>query len=146
VEAHISAEEQRYFIVDDTGIPKKGTHSVGVSHQYGGQLGKQANCQVAVSVSLASEKASVPVAWQLYLSKSWSQGRDRCDVVGVPKDLGFSTKSHIALLQLQQCHERGIPHGIVLADAAYGNDHSFWEGLEASGLFYLVGTKSNTSV
>ena len=146
VEAHISAEEQRYLIVDDTGIPKKGTHSVGVSHQYCGQLGKQANCQVAVSVSLASEKASVPVAWQLYLPKSWSEDRDRCDVVGVPENIGFSTKSQIALLQLQQSHERGIPQGIVLADAAYGNDHSFREGLDALGLSYVVGTKSNASV
>lgn len=146
MEAHIPADEQRYLIVDDTGIPKKGTHSVGVSHQYGGQLGKQANCQVAVSVSLASEKASVPVAWQLYLPKSWSEDRDRCDVVDVPEGIVFSTKSQIALLQLQQCHERGIPHGIVLADAAYGNDHSFRERLDALGLSYVAGTKSNTSV
>jgi SRSO17 transposase len=72
VDAHIPAEEQRYLIVDDTGIPKKGTHSVGVSHQYCVQLGNQANCQVAVSVSLASEKASVPVAWRLYLPTSCS--------------------------------------------------------------------------
>ena len=146
MEAHIAAKEQRYLIVDDTGIPKKGTHSVGVSHQYCGQPGKQANCQVAVSVSLACEKASVPVAWQLYLPKSWSEDRDRCDVVGVPEYIGFSTKSQIALSQLQQCHERGIPLGVVLADAAYGNDHSFREGLDALGLSYVVGTKSNTSV
>jgi SRSO17 transposase len=119
VEAHIPTGEQRYLIVDDTGIPKKGTHSVGVSHQYCGQL---------------------------YLPKSWSEDRDRCDVVGVPEDIRFSTKSQIALSQLQQCHERGIAHGIVLANAAYGNDHSFREGLDALGLSYVVGTKSNTSV
>ena len=146
VDAHIPDEEQRYLLVDDTGIPKKGSHSVGVSHQYCGQLGKQANCQVAVSVSLASEKASIPVAWQLYLPKSWGEDRDRCDVVGVPEDIEFSTKAQIALSELQQCHERGIPHGIVLADAAYGNDNSFREGLDALGLSYVVGTKSNTSV
>ena len=146
VDAHIPAEEQRYLIVDDTGIPKKGSHSVGVSHQYCGQLGKQANCQVAVSVSLASEKASIPVAWQLYLPKSWSEDRDRCDVVGVPEDIGFATKAQIALSQLQQCSERGIAQGVVLADAAYGNDHAFREGLEALSLSYVVGIKGNTSV
>ena len=146
VDAHIAAEEQRYLIVDDTGIPKKGSHSVGVSHQYCGQLGKQANCQVAVSVSLASEKASIPVAWQLYLPKSWSEDRDRCDAFGVPEDIGFATKAQIALSQLQQCSERGIAQGVVLADAAYGNDHAFREGLEALSLSYVVGIKGNTSV
>lgn len=146
VDAFIPKTTQRYWIVDDTGIPKKGSHSVGVSHQYCGQLGKQANCQVAVSVSLATEKASVPVAWQLYLPKSWSKDRDRCDTVGVPEDIGFSTKSKIALAQLSQCAERGIPQGTVLADAAYGNDHAFREGLESLSLSYVVGIKGNTGV
>lgn len=141
VDALIPKSTQRYWIVDDTGIPKKGSHSVGVSHQYCGQLGKQANCQVAVSVSLASEKASVPVAWQLYLPKSWIKDRDRCDTVGVPEDIGFSTNSQIALAQLRQCAERGIPQGTVLADAAYGNDHAFREGLESLSLSYVVGVK-----
>lgn len=146
VDAHIPAEAQRYLIVDDTGIPKKGSHSVGVSHQYRGQLGKQTNCQVAVSVSLASENASIPVAWQLYLPKSWSEDRDRCSVVGVPDDIEFATKAQIALSQLQQSGERGIPQGIVLADAAYGNDHAFREGLDALSLSYVVGIKGNTGV
>ena len=146
MDAHIPADEQRYWIVDDTGIPKKGSHSVGVSHQYCGQLGKQTNCQVAVSVSLASEKASVPVAWQLYLPKSWSEDRDRCDTVGVPEEIGFATKAQIALAQLEQCSERGIPQGIVLADAAYGNDHTFRERLDARSLLYMVGIKGNTGV
>jgi len=113
VDVHIPAEEPRYLIVDDTGIPKKGSHSVGVSHQYCGQLGKQADCQVAVSVSLASEEASIPVTWQLYLPKSWSEDRDRCDVVGVPEEIGFATKTQIALSQLQQCSERGFAQGVV---------------------------------
>ena len=146
VDARIPAAKQRYLIVDDTGMPKKGSNSVGVSHQYCGQLGKQTNCQVAVSVSLASEKASVPVAWQLYLPKSWSEDRDRCDVVGVPKDIEFATKAQIALTQLQQYRERGIPQGIVLADAAYGNDNVFREGLDAMSLSYVVGIKENTGV
>lgn len=146
VDSRISSAEQRYLIIDDTGIPKKGTHSVGVSHQYCGQLGKQANCQVAVSVSLASKKASVPVAWQLYLPKDWVEDKQRCHAVGVPSSVAFATKSQIAMQQLRQCAERGVPQGIVLADAAYGNDHGFREGCEELGLDYVVGIKTNTGV
>lgn len=146
VDRHIPDAEQRYWLVDDTGTPKKGSHSVGVSHQYCGQVGKTANCQVAVSVSLASEKASVPVAWRLYLPKSWCEDRQRCAEVGVPEDIKFSTKAEIALEQLQQCCEREMPRGIVLADAGYGNDHAFREGLDKLMLSYVVGIKGNTSV
>ncbi len=146
VDAHIPRSDQRYWIVDDTGIPKKGSHSVGVSHQYCGQLGKPANCQVAVSVSLANQSASIPVAWQLYLPKEWAKDKERCQSVGVPSTLSFATKAQIALEQLQHCCERNMPRGIVLADAAYGNDHSFREGLDELELDYIVGTKSNSSV
>ncbi len=103
------------------------------------------NCQVAVSVSLATEKASIPVAWRLYLPKSWCEEQERCRAVGVPEKIEFATKGQIALEQLAKCSERGIPQGIVLADAGYGNDHGFREGLDEFDLTYVVGVKSNTS-
>lgn len=146
VDSKIPATEQRYWVVDDTGIPKKGKHSVGVSHQYCGQLGKTCNCQVAVSVSLASKAASIPVAWQLYLPKTWIEDRDRCAAVGVPQEMTFTSKTEIALKQLAQCFDREIPKGIVLADSGYGHDHAFREGLDKLSLSYVVGVRSNTSV
>ncbi len=145
VDSALPESDQRYWLVDDTGMPKKGSHSVGVSHQYCGQVGKTTNCQVAVSVSLATLTASIPVAWRLYLPKSWSQDRERCSAVGVPEEIEFATKGQIALEQLRQCCERDIPRGIVLADAGYGNDHGFREGLDELDLSYIVGIKGNTT-
>jgi SRSO17 transposase len=89
------------WIIDDMGFPKKGTHSVGVARQYCGQLGKQDNCQVAVSLSLANAYASLPVAYQLYLPEEWTKDSDRLRKVGVPDDIGFKTKHEIALEQLR---------------------------------------------
>jgi SRSO17 transposase len=135
-----------YWIVDDTSTPKKGKHSVGVAHQYCGQLGKEANCQVAVSVSLATAQASIPVSWQLYLPKSWRQDRARCEKAGVPEGVGFQTKQEIALGQIGAACARELPRGVVLADAGYGNDHVFREGVDALGLKYMVGVHSTTGV
>src|SRR5258706_43760 len=77
------------WIIDDTSFPKQGKHSVGVQHQYCGQLGKQANCQVAVSLSLSNHFASLPVAYQLYLPKAWTKDRARRNKAGVPKQIKF---------------------------------------------------------
>jgi DDE superfamily endonuclease len=85
------------WIIDDTGFPKKGEHSVGVARQYCGRLGKTDNCQVAVSLSLANHHASLPVAYRLYLPEEWSNDRKRLRKVGVPEDVGFKTKPEIAL-------------------------------------------------
>src|SRR5689334_6166979 len=92
----------RYWIVDDTGLPKQGTHSVGVARQYCGQLGKQDNCQVAVSLSVASDRASLPVAWRLYLPEVWADDPVRRAKAGVPEAIGFETKTTIALGQLRR--------------------------------------------
>src|ERR1700716_3216318 len=89
------------WIVDDTGFPKKGTHSVGVARQYCGQGGKQANCQVAVSLSIANRHPSLPVAYRLYLPKDWAEDGERRRKVGVPEEIGFKTKPEIALEQLR---------------------------------------------
>lgn len=145
VDSTLDESKQRYWLIDDTGIPKKGSHSVGVSHQYCGQMGKTTNCQVAVSVSLATKNASIPVAWRLYLPKSWSEDQERCRAVGVPEEIEFATKGQIALEQLAECAGRGIPQGIVLADTGYGNDHGFREGLDELDLTYVVGVRGNTS-
>src|SRR5438445_2301695 len=85
------------WIIDDTGFPKQGTHSVGVQHQYCGQLGNEANCQVAVSLSIANHSASLPVAWRLYLPKDWVEDGPRRDKAGVPSGISFKTKPEIAL-------------------------------------------------
>ena len=134
------------WIVDDTGFPKKGTHSVGVTRQYCGQLGKQDNCRVAVSVSLATEEASLPAAYRLYLPEIWTSDPERRKQAGVPKEIRFQTKPEIALGQIRSLVAEGVPHGVVLADAAYGNDNGFREGLEALELSYAVGIQSTTTV
>lgn len=139
-------EPIRACIVDDTGFPKKGTHSVGVARQYCGQLGKQDNCQVAVSLSVANEQASLPVAWRLYLPEAWTEDPLRRAKVGVPDAVTFKTKPQIALDQIRQAKEAGIPTGIVLADAGYGIDTAFRTGLRAMSLDYVVGVQSSTSL
>src|SRR6187200_1998173 len=112
----------RYWIVDDSGFPKQGKHSVGVARQYCGQLGKQDNCQVAVSLSLASRHASLPVAYRLYLPQEWAADRARRRKAGVPEEIAFATKPEIALEQLRWACAAGLPRGVVLLDAGYGNN------------------------
>ena len=134
------------WIFDDTGFPKKGTHSVGVARQYCGQLGKQDNCQVAVSLSIANDHASLPVAYQLYLPKVWADDQARRDKVGVPEDITFKTKPQIALDQLKWACETNLPRGVILADAGYGVDAAFRSGITDLGLTYVAGIKSTTTV
>jgi len=134
------------WIIDDTGFPKKGKHSVGVARQYCGQLGKQDNCQVAVSLSVANEHASLPVAWRLYLPQLWAEDAARRSKAGVPDELRFTTKPRIALGQIRAAQADGIPPGIVLADAGYGVDTDFRDGITALGLTYVVGIQSSASL
>jgi SRSO17 transposase len=135
-----------YWIIDDTGFPKKGTHSVGVARQYCGVLGKQDNCQVAVSISLACEQASVPVAYRLYLPKPWADDAARRRKAGVPVEIEFATKSEIALTQLETLLAAGAPRHCVLADAGYGVDAAFRRRLDELGLPYVVGITSSVVV
>ena len=135
-----------FWIIDDTGFPKKGKHSVGVARQYCGVLGKQDNCQVAVSISLATEQASVPVAYRLYLPKEWAQDPERRQKAGVPADIGFATKNEIALQQLETLLAEGAPKYCVLADAGYVVDQAFRQRLTELGLPYVVGIKSSVVV
>lgn len=135
-----------YWIIDDTGFPKKGSHSVGVARQYCGVLGKQDNCQVAVSVSLASAQASVPVSMQLYLPKEWCEDVARREKTGVPEAITFATKPQIAIQHLKRLLADGLPRYCVLADAGYGVDTAFRHALDALEMPYMVGITSAVSV
>lgn len=146
VSPHLGLDTGCYWIIDDTGFPKKGTHSVGVARQYCGQLGKQDNCQVAVSLSLASVQGSIPIAWQLYLPKDWAGDPVRRKQAGVPEDMAFATKPAIALRQMRDAMAAGIQPGVVLADAAYGDETAFRDGMTELGLLYAVGIKPGTTV
>src|ERR671912_444880 len=126
----------RHWIVDDTAFPKQGAHSVGVARQYCGQLGKQENCQVAVSLSVADDHASLPVAYRLYLPEAWVEGPARRAKAGVPEEAGFETKTAIALGQIRRAREEGIPVGTVLGDAAYGDEFDFLVGVAELDLHY----------
>ena len=134
------------WIVDDTGFPKKGKHSVGVSRQYCGQLGKQDNCRVAVSVSVATWNASLPITYRLYLPEEWTKDADRLQATGVPPEIQFQTKPQIALAQIRQAVEAGVARGVVLADAGYGVDGRFRAELKTLGLDYVVGVQSTMTV
>jgi SRSO17 transposase len=134
------------WIVDDTGFPKKGQHSVGVARQYCGQIGKQDNCRVAVSLSVANPSASLPIAFQLYLPREWAEDPARRQKTGVPGEMVFQTKPEMALAQIRQAVAEGVPPGTVLADVAYGNDTQFREGVAALGLRYAVAIQAHTTV
>ncbi len=131
------------WIVDDTGFPKKGVHSVGVARQYCGQLGKQDNCQIAVSLSVANEHASLPIAFRLYLPEDWAADPVRRARAGVPEDVVFKTKPQIALDQIRAARAEGVPEGVMLADAGYGINTAFRAALTRMGLTYVVGVQSS---
>ena len=134
------------WIIDDTGFPKKGRHSVGVARQYCGQLGKQDNCQIAVSLSLANAAASLPVAWRLYLPKEWALDPERRAKAGIPDDVRFRTKPQIALDQIRAAAQAGLPRGVVLMDAGYGTDTDLRTAIAELGLSYVAGVQPQTSV
>ena len=136
----------RAWIVDDTGFPKKGRHSIGVARQYCGQLGKQDNCQVAVSLSVANDEASLPIGYRLYLPEAWANDPHRRTKAGVPEDVTFRTKPEIALGEIEAALAAGVPRGVVLADAGYGIDTAFRIAVTALGLTYVVGVQSSTSL
>src|SRR3981189_1693786 len=134
------------WIIDDTGFPKKGAHSVGVARQYCGQLGKQDNCQVAVSLALANPPASLPAMYRLYLPQEWAADKKRRRKAGVPKEISFKTKPEIALEQIEAACRAGLPRGVVLMDAGYGCNTDLRTTLNAVGLTYVAGFLPNTPV
>jgi SRSO17 transposase len=136
----------RAWLVDDTGLPKKGKLSVGVARQCCGQLGKRDNCQVAVTLSVATEHASLPVAYRLYLPEAWAGDPARRAAAGVPDEVAFATKPAIALGQVERALADGVPPGVVVTDAGYGNDTDFRDGVTAAGLPYVAGIQGTTGL
>jgi SRSO17 transposase len=134
------------WILDDTGIPKKGRHSVGVARQYCGQVGKQDNCQVAVSLSLAAAEASLPIAWRLYLPEEWAADPARRAEAGIPAEIGFATKPAIALGQIEAALAAGVPRPeAVVMDAGYGADTDLRDALTKLDLPYVAGVMGSAS-
>jgi SRSO17 transposase len=134
------------WIIDDTSYPKQGTHSVGVHHQYCGQLGKQANCQVVVTLSIANHHASLPIAYRLYLPQEWAEDATRRKKAHVPKAIAFKTKPQIALEQIREACAAGVPRGVVLTDASYGSNSAFRTSISALALTYVVGIVATVKV
>jgi SRSO17 transposase len=141
VMAQSFASPQGIFVIDDTGFPKQGKHSVGVQRQYCGPLGKRANCQVAVTVHYVSPKGHFPTALRLFLPDSWTSAPARLQAVGVPEEYRQGqAKGEIALALLDQVRsEKLLPGEVVITDAGYGVSQTFRQGLEARQLFYIAG-------
>jgi SRSO17 transposase len=134
------------WIVDDTRFPKKGQHSVGVTRQYCGQVGKQENCRVAVSLSVATWGSSLPIAYCLYLPTEWAEDAERREKTEVPEEVEFQTKPDIALDQIRSAVAADLDRGVVLADVAYGINTEFREGITALNLPYVLGVQSSMTV
>jgi len=134
------------WIVDDTGFAKQGKESVGVARQYSGTLGKIGNCQVAVAVHLATEEESMPLDWALYLPQAWTEDEERCRKAGIPDPTPFRTKIELALELIDHLLAWDLSRQPVLADAGYGNNTEFRQGLVNRQLHYVVGVESNTAV
>ncbi len=134
------------WVIDDTGFPKQGRHSVGVERQYSGTLGKTANCQVAVSLHQAGLEESTILGWRLYLPESWIQDAERRTEAGIPKAVEFRTKWQLALELIDEARAWGLRAGVVWADAAYGEVTEFRQGLEARECPYGVGVPSSLGV
>lgn len=134
------------WIIDDTGFPKQGDKSPGVQRQYSGTLGKIGNCQIAVSVTLATPTMHLPIDMDLYLPESWTKDRTRCRAAHIPDTMGYRPKWRIALDLIEQNVEAGVPRGLLLADSFYGNVSEFRDGVRALGFDYALDIKSRTRV
>ncbi len=134
------------WVVDDTGFPKQGRHSVAVERQYSGTLGKTGNCQIAVSVHHVGEQGNVPLGWRLYLPESWANDAQRRREAGIPEGIVFRRKWELALEIIDQIREWGLPDRVVLGDAGYGDGTEFREELEKRKLKYAVGVLPQVGV
>ena len=134
------------WIIDDTGFPKQGTHSVGVQRQYSGTIGKIGNCQVAASLTIATRTEHVPVDFALYLPQSWTDNPARRAEAHIPKEVTFKTKPELGLEMIERAVADGLPTGLVLADSAYGDNTEFRRRVRCEGLDYAVGLHCTTTV
>jgi len=135
------------WVIDDTGFPKQGKHSVGVQRQYSGTLGKIGNCQIGVSLVATYPNGQIPVDFSLYLPESWAHDEMRRKKAKVPPTVQFETKPELALKMVRQAIDNGIARPrIVLADSAYGNNSEFRHELQSIGLRIGVGIQANTKL
>lgn len=132
--------------IDDTGFLKQGSHSVGVQRQYTGTAGKLTNCQLGVSLSVATRSEQVPIDMELYLPTSWTENAARRREAHIPEEVTFASKNQLALEMMRRAIADGIPPGIVLADSFYGDKALFRDGVRALGLDYAVGVHSDNRV
>ena len=139
-------EPLRSWIIDDTGFLKQGTHSVGVQRQYTGSAGKIANCQVAVSLSIATRSAHVPIDFALYLPQSWTADAARRRECKIPDDVVFKTKHDLALDLITRAVDDKVPGDILLADSGYGDSHEFREAVRVLGFDYALGIHATTTM
>ncbi|WP_450097578.1 IS701 family transposase [Stigmatella hybrida] len=146
LEAMTKREPVEAWIVDDTGFLKQGKHSVGVQRQYTGSAGKVANCQIGVSLSIATRTEHVPIDFELYLPDRWAHDMARRVEARIPPEVQFKTKPQLALQMIDRAVEDGVPPGIVLADSAYGSSSQFRAHLRKLGLHYAVAVSAQTSV
>jgi SRSO17 transposase len=146
VEALTAREPVAHWIVDDTGFLKQGKHSVGVQRQYTGSAGKTTNCQIGVSLSVASRTEHLPLDFELYLPESWIQDPERRKEARIPDDIQFRTKPQLALEMIDRALADSVPKGVVLADSAYGDSSAFRQELRGRGLDYAVGVHATTKV
>jgi SRSO17 transposase len=134
-----------YLILDYTGFPKQGQHSVGVARQYTGTLGKVASCQVAVTLQLATQRDVLGLDARLYLPQAWADDRERCEKSGLPAGVAYQPKWQLALAMLRRAHVNGLS-GIVLADSLFGTVTEFRQPLITEGWTYCVGIDSTLKV
>jgi SRSO17 transposase len=143
---------QGLLVLDDTRLPKQGRRSVGVARQYSGPLGKVANCQVVVSAHYVADEPTsrAPVHWpvtaRLYLPEAWATDPARRSAVHVPMEVALQTKPALALALVDQARAWGVPFACVVADAGYGDNSTFVQGLDARQVAYVVGVSSSFGV
>lgn len=134
------------WIIDDTGFLKQGKHSVGVQRQYTGSAGKTTNCQIGVSLSVATRSDHAPIDFELYLPRCWADDPARRKEGRIPDHVQFKTKHELALDMIRRAVEDGVPYGVVLADAAYGTSCAFRSELRRLGFDYAVAVEAGTKV
>lgn len=142
IDAMTAEEPLQTWTVDDTGFLKQGAHSVGVQRQYTGSAGKIANCQIGVSLSVATRSAHAPIDFELYLPESWTSNAARREECHIPSDVEFKTKEDLALMMIDRAVADGVPGGIVLGDSWYGRSHRFRSAIRAYGFHYALGIKA----
>jgi SRSO17 transposase len=133
------------WIVDDTGFPKKGRFSVGVARQYSGTLGRTDNCQIGVSISAATDAASCPLDWRIYLPAEWDDDGERRRKAHVPDEVRHRPKWQLALEMIDELRGWGIDPPTLCADAGYGEITAFRQGLDDRGIDYIVQVRAATS-